>query len=160
MPTKSALPPNLARRIFYSEGHPTRAGRVANRLMAIWSGLGLPPSLQAVLEVKRRQSGRKQTLPVVIARVDGERYLVSMLGPNSEWVKNVLARDGKAALRRGRREKVRLVPVPVGERAPILKEYVRIAPGGRRHFPTPVGAPLSDFEAIADRYPVFRIEPR
>jgi len=36
---------------------------------------------------------------------------------------------------------------------------VRIALSGRQHFPLPVGAPLSDFEAIAERYPVYRIDP-
>jgi dienelactone hydrolase len=43
--------------------------------------------------------------------------------------------------------------------APILREYVRIASSGRQHFPLPVGAPLSDFEAIAEHYPVYRIDP-
>jgi hypothetical protein len=36
---------------------------------------------------------------------------------------------------------------------------VRIAKSGRQHFPLAVGAPLSDFEAIAERYPVYRIDP-
>lgn len=44
-------------------------------------------------------------------------------------------------------------------REPILREYVRIAPSGRPHFPLPVGAPLSDVEAIAGQYPVYRIDP-
>jgi hypothetical protein len=30
----------------------------------------------------------------------------------------------------------------------------RVASSGRRHFPVAPGAPLSEFEAIADRYPV------
>jgi hypothetical protein len=36
---------------------------------------------------------------------------------------------------------------------------VRIALSGREHFPLPAGAPLSDFEAIAGQYPVYRIDP-
>jgi hypothetical protein len=44
-------------------------------------------------------------------------------------------------------------------RAPILREYVRIAPSGRQHFPLAIEAPLSDFDAIAGRYPVYRIDP-
>jgi hypothetical protein len=35
---------------------------------------------------------------------------------------------------------------------------VRIATSGRRHFPLSVDAPLADFEAIAERYPVYRID--
>lgn len=128
--------------------------------MGWWSGLGLPPSIQATLETRGRRSGARRTCPVVIATVEGERYLVSMLGPQSEWVLNVQASGGMARLKRGRRERIRLVEVPPTERAPVLREYVRIAPGGRRHFPLEVGAPLSEFEAIAGRYPVFRIESR
>jgi hypothetical protein len=44
---------------------------------------------------------------------------------------------------------VRLVPVPPEERANILREYVRVASSGRKHFPLPIGAPLADFAAIA-----------
>jgi hypothetical protein len=62
-------------------------------------------------------------------------------------------------IRQGRRRRVHLVPVPPEERAPILREYVRIAPGGRRHFPLPVGAPLGEFEKIAGAYPAYRIDP-
>jgi hypothetical protein len=83
-----------------------------------------------------------------------------MLGPQSEWVQNVEAAGGEAVLRHGKRTPIRLTPVPPEQRAPVLREYVRIAPGGRQHFPLAVGAPLSDFAAIADRYPVFRIDPR
>ncbi len=96
---------------------------------------------------------------MVIATVEGKRYLVSMLGPESDWVKNVEAAHGDAAIRQGRRRRVRLEAVLPEQRAPILREYVRIAPSGRRHFPLPVAAPLSDFEAIAGRYPVYRIDP-
>jgi hypothetical protein len=51
------------------------------------------------------------------------------------------------------------VLVPPEQRAPILREYVRIAPSGRQHFPLPVDAPLAAFAAIAERYPVYRIDP-
>jgi deazaflavin-dependent oxidoreductase (nitroreductase family) len=123
-----------------------------------WSGIGLPPKFMAVLEVRGRKSGRTRSNPVVIATVEGKRYLVSMLGPGSDWVKSVEAADGDAVIRQGRRRRVHLVAVPPEQRAPILREYVRIASSGRQHFPLPVGAPLSEFEAIAGRYPVYRID--
>ncbi len=113
----------------------------------------------AALEVRGRASGRRRSVPVVIATVEGHHYLVSMLGPRSDWVKNVEAAHGDAVLRQGRRRRVRLEPVPPEQRAPILREYVRIAPSGRQHFPLPVGASLAEFAAIAERYPVYRIVP-
>jgi deazaflavin-dependent oxidoreductase (nitroreductase family) len=146
-------------RLFYRNWRPTRIGRWANRFSCWWSGLGLPPRSQAALEVSGRTSGRRRSNPVVIATVEGKRYLVSMLGPRSDWVKNVEAAHGDAVIRQGRRRSVHLVPVPPERRAPVLREYVRIASSGRRHFPLPVGAPLSDFEAIAEHYPVYRIDP-
>lgn len=147
-------------RLFYRDWHPTRLGQVVNRLSGWWSALGLPPSIQAVIEVRGRVSGRSRSTPVVIATWEGQRYLVSMLGPGSEWVKNVEASGGVAVIRRRKRENVRLVPIPTAdERAPVLREYVRIAASGRQHFPLRVGAPLSEFEAIAGRYPVYRIDP-
>ena len=146
-------------RLFYRDWRPTRLGRWVNRLQGWWAGLGLPPSYQAVLEVRGRTSGQRRANPVVIATVAGTAYLVSMLGPQSDWVKNVEAARGDAVLRPGRRRRVHLVPVPPEERAPVLREYVRLAPSGRQHFPLPVGAPLTAFAAIAARYPVYRIDP-
>ena len=144
-------------RLFYRNGHPTRLGRWVNQFWCWWSGLGLPPKFQAALEVDGRKSGRKRSNPVVIATVEGKRYLVSMLGPESDWVKNVEAAHGDAVIRQGRRQRVHLALVPWEERAPILREYVRIASSGRRHFPLSVNAPLADFEAIAKCYPVYRV---
>ena len=99
--------------------------------------IGLPPKFMAVLEVRGRKSGRRRSNPVVIATVAGGRYLVSMLGPGSDWVKNVEAAHGDAVIRQGRRRPVHLVAVPPQQRAPILREYVRIASSGRQHFPLP-----------------------
>jgi deazaflavin-dependent oxidoreductase (nitroreductase family) len=146
-------------RLFYRDWRPTRLGRIANRITGWWAAAGLPPSFQQTIEVRGRTSGKPRTSPIAVATVEGRRYLVSMLGPGSEWVKNVRAGGGEAVLKHGRRERVRLVEVPPEERAPILQEYVRIATSGRTHFPVQRGAPLEEFAAIADRYPVFRIDP-
>jgi deazaflavin-dependent oxidoreductase (nitroreductase family) len=144
-------------RLFYRDWRPTRIGRWINRLASWWSGLGLS-SRVAVLEVRGRASGQRRSTPVVIATVEGKRYLVSMLGPGSDWVKNVEATHGDAVLRQGRRRPVHLVGVPPAERARILSEYVRVATSGRHHLPVAVGAPLSEFQTIAERYPVYRID--
>ncbi len=159
----SSRPPDPAEkrfvyRAFYRDWKPTRLGRWVNRLQGWCSGLGLPPRIVAALEVRGRRSGRIRSNPVVVATVDGERYLVSMLGPDSDWVKNVGAARGDAVIRRGRRERVHLVAIPPERRAKVLREYVRIAPAGGQHFPVRAGAPLGEFEKIAEGYPVFRID--
>jgi F420H(2)-dependent quinone reductase len=107
-------------RLFYRDWRPTRLGRWVNRISGWWSGFGLPPKFQAVLEVPGRTSGRRRSNPVVIATVEGRRYLVSMLGPESDWVKNVEAAHGDAVICQGRRRRVHLAAVPPEQRAPIL----------------------------------------
>ena len=54
-----------------------------------------------------------------------------MLG-DCEWVKNVRT-QGEAYIISGRRRKARFEEVPVEGRAPIIKEYLRLAPGARPH---------------------------
>ena len=149
---------NFFMRQLYRNWRPTRLGRWMNRCMAWWSALGLPPKFQAVLEVKGRKSGRIRSNPIVITTVAGRQYLVSMLGPESDWVKNVEAAHGDVVIRQGLRQKVHLTFVPPDQRAPVLKEYVRLAPSGAQHFPLTASAPESDFAAIAESYPVYRID--
>lgn len=110
------------------------------------------------LEVRGRRSGRLRSFPVVVADHDGERYLVAMLGEGANWVANVRAANGRAVLRHGRREAVRLQEVDLEGRAPILKRYLQLAPGARAHIPVDPNGSLADFAQIAAHYPVFRIE--
>jgi deazaflavin-dependent oxidoreductase (nitroreductase family) len=146
-------------RLFYRGWRPTRFGRWVNRIQCWYSGLGLPPAFQVALGVRGRKSGRTRWTAVGVATVGGKQYLVSMLGPDSDWVKNVEAAHGDAAIRHGRRRNVHLALVPTEQRPPIIREYVRLARSGRRHFPLGATAPLSEFESIAGRYPVYRIDP-
>jgi hypothetical protein len=99
-------------------------------------------------------------LPVVIAEVGGERYLVSMLGQDVNWVRNVRAAGGDAVLRHGRREAVRLVEVPADARPPVLRRYLEVAPGARAHVAVDRRAPVQAFEKVATAIPVFRVTAR
>jgi deazaflavin-dependent oxidoreductase (nitroreductase family) len=115
--------------------------------------------LQTTLEVPGRRTGKLTATAVVPVTLDGERYLVSMLGDRSEWVRNVRAAGGAAVLHHGARVRVRLELLPVDERAPVIKRFVRRAIGGRPHIPVRPDAPVDEFAMVAARYPVFRIVP-
>jgi hypothetical protein len=141
----------------YRGGRPNRLASVLNRGWAFIHGLGIAPNYLVTLEVTGRRSGRTISLPLVMTVIDGERYLVSMLGTEAGWVRNVQAAEGKAVLRHGRREDVRLEEVPVEKRAPILKVYLHKAPGAREHVLIDKDAPLAEFERVAAQYPVFRV---
>jgi hypothetical protein len=116
-----------------------------------------PPKRLVTLEVPGRRTGRLLSFPLVVAEHRGERYLVAMLGQDSNWVRNVRAADNRVVLRHGRRETVRLVEVDPGLRAPILRRYLQLAPGARPHFSVTRQAPLAEFERIAAAYPVFLV---
>ena len=148
------------KRWLYRGGRPNRVAAVINRCSAVIHALGVAPSCWVTLEVVGRRSGRVVRLPLVVAVVAGERYLVSMLGEKVDWVRNVRAASGSVTLRHGRREEVQLEEVPVDRRAPVLKAYMKRAPGARAHFPVHKQAPLSEFERVAAQFPVFRVVPR
>ena len=143
----------------YRGSRPNRVARVLNWPSELAGRWGLVPTRLVTLEVAGRRSGRPVRLPLVPVHLDGERYLVCMLGPDTNWVRNVRAAGGAAVLHRGRSEAVRLVDVPVPQRAPIIARYLDVAPGARPHLPATRGAPLADIAAVADRIPVFRVTP-
>ncbi|HEX6121534.1 MAG TPA: nitroreductase/quinone reductase family protein, partial [Ktedonobacterales bacterium] len=148
------------RQWMYRGQRPNWLARLLNRVDATLGSWGVGAKYGLVtLEVTGRTSGQVVSLPVAIAVVDGQRYLVSMLGDNVQWVKNVRAAGGRAVIRSGGREEVRLEEVPIDERAPILKAYLRRAPGARAHVPVSQHAPLAEFERIAGAYPVFHVAP-
>ena len=148
------------RKWLYRGGRPNRVARLADRFTAALSARGVGPDYLVTLEVPGRRSGRTVSLPIVVADVRGERYLVSMLGEGVNWVRNVRAAGGDATLRHGRREEVRLEEVAPERRAPVLQAYLRRAPNARVHIPVDKDAPLTDFERVAGRFPVFRVAPR
>jgi deazaflavin-dependent oxidoreductase (nitroreductase family) len=147
-------------RWFYAGGRPNRVARLLDRATAAISARGIGPDRLVTLEVSGRRSGRIYSLPLVVAVVGGERYLVSMLGEGANWVRNVRAAGGDAVLRHGRREEVRLEEVAPDRRAPVLKAYLKRAPNAKAHMPIDEDASLPEFELVASRFPVFRVAPR
>jgi hypothetical protein len=142
----------------FRSGRPNGSARVLSGLLGIAFGAGIGPNQAATIEVRGRKTGRKISFPVVVVDYEAERYLVAMLGDRTNWVRNVRA-DNHAVLRQGRREKVSLVEDFSGNRAAILRRYLELGAGARPFFPIDRRAPLSDFEAIVEEYPVFRVAP-
>ena len=144
-------------RWLYRGRRPKWIARILNRATAAVASSGVASNYLATLEVTGRKSGRTASLPVVIAVVDGQRYLVSMLGENVQWVHNVWAAGGRAVLRSGGREEIQLEEVPADQRAPILRAYLQRAPGARPHVPVNKDAALTEFQKVALAFPVFRV---
>ncbi len=139
----------------------SRANATARRLARLWAAifsLGLAPRRWVTLEVTGRQSGRVTRFPLGMARLNGRWYLVSMLGERCNWVRNVRAAHGLVVLRHGRASRCLLVEVPVADRPPVLRQYVRQVPGARPHVPVSRNADVGEFASIAPRYPVFLVQ--
>jgi hypothetical protein len=154
--------------IFYREGRPTRAGRSLNRAWSRLTSTGLLPEYwpgrpagPATIETIGRASGLTCSNMVTWVEYEGSRYLVSMLGERTDWVRNARAAGGEAFIRRGRREPVRLVEIPAEHRAPIIQEWYKITwTSTRPHLGIDPKAEIQEFERIAAAHPVFRIAPR
>jgi hypothetical protein len=130
----------------------------ANKIIMLLNRLGLPIGSQHILSIPGRKSGKLYSMPVSLLTVAGRRYICTV--GETGWVKNARV-SGWGLLVRGRRqERVALVELPVGERAPILREFPRQVPHGVQFFELVLGIPNDPeaFAAAALRCPVFRID--
>jgi hypothetical protein len=133
------------------------------RAIPWYTSLGLTKNTVTV-EVPGRLSGKPIRVSLTTVSYAGSRYVVSLYD-QSQWVKNVRAAQGRVVLLSGSRKPVRLAEIPVTARAPILLGYVQQrafshsgAESARIFFGLDPNPTLRQMEAIADRYPVFRIE--
>lgn len=134
--------------------------RALNGLVGLLVGrLGLPLPGVRMLRVHGRRTGRLRSVPVVVLRLEGRRYLVAPRGA-TDWAAN-LASAGWGELRRGRRtERMRAIPVDGDERARAIAAYVRrFGWLTGRFFELPRRPSPAEARAVADRHPAFRVVP-
>ncbi len=140
----------------YPGGRPSPEAKAIHRRFAAGPLPRVPP-IASVLEVPGRHNRRTTHVPLVIVRYRGWWYLVSMFGDQSNWVKNVRASAGEVVLTHGRRRPVRLVEVPIADRARIIRRYLLFAIGARPHMHVMWSDPLSKFRTVEAVYSVFRV---
>jgi len=128
---------------------------------------GLAPGDAVTLEVRGRKSGKIRRTPVIWLKHRGDEYLVALAG-ESNWVRNVRAAGGLAAIRRRGTHQVRLIELPVEQRPPIIDAYLKR--NGRQgtkagtneaqyYFGLSEKPSLQEITPIAEFYPVFKVEP-
>jgi deazaflavin-dependent oxidoreductase (nitroreductase family) len=132
-----------------------RVGRVLGPLL----NAGVPLGPLWLMDTRGRKTGALRTVPVVVLRCDGQRWLVSVFGETG-WVRNL--RVAKSAqLRRGRRvEKIEALEVRDKRRAVAamrLRRSFRLIPFVRDAFAAGPRDGAEAFEAEAGRHPVFLI---
>jgi deazaflavin-dependent oxidoreductase (nitroreductase family) len=142
---------------FYNR--PSTLTRKSNSFFGWLGGMGIGPKKMVQLTVKGRKTGQPRTVAVNIVEYDAKRYLVAPRG-NTEWSRNAMAAGGEAVIKHGKAEDVRLMDVPVAERGPIIQKYVKETAVVRGEFGLKADCTLEEAQAIADKHPTFRIDPR
>ncbi|BBX88528.1 nitroreductase family deazaflavin-dependent oxidoreductase [Mycolicibacterium boenickei] len=114
-----------------------------------------------VLTVTGRKTGKPRSTPVTPMTVDGHRYIVGGL-PKGDWAANARA-AGEATVHQGRKDqRVRVVEIPVEQARPLLRQFPVLVPTGvgfMRNAGLVTGPNPDEFEALAGRCPVFRLDP-
>lgn len=134
--------------------------RALNGVVGLLVGrLSLPLPGVRMLRVHGRRTGRLRSVPVMVLRLDGRRYLVAPRGA-TDWAANLRA-AGWGELRRGRgTERVRAIPVDGDERARAIAAYVRrFGWLTGRFFDLPRRPSTDQARVVADRHPTFRVVP-
>ncbi len=133
--------------------------KFANPVIVALQRRGVVIGTMRLLVVPGRKSGQLRTTPVSPLMVEGERYIIAGL-EEADWVKNARV-AGWGILARGReQERVNLMELPLQDRAPVLRAFPNRVPHGVRFFRQLYGicGTPQEFEALASRCPVFRVE--
>ena len=132
---------------------------VFNRLVALFTRLGLSVWGSRVLEVRGRTSGEWRRTPVNLLTHEGQRYLVAPRG-HTQWVRNLRV-SGEGRLLLGRRVETFTAAEIADDdtKVPILRHYLERWKAEVGVFFEGVGPDSSDEElrAIAPRHPVFHL---
>jgi len=129
--------------------------RLENAVLSAAIRLGIAPRGMRLVAVRGRKTGAMHENPIQPIEVDGKRWLVAPFG-KVNWALNA-RKAGMVRLRRGRSaEFLRVREADAVESAPVLRAYLK---GGytRDYFDVTVNSPLADFEAEANRHPVFLV---
>lgn len=138
---------------------PGAVDRLFARAFVALVRIGLVRGHFYVLEVRGRKSGRVISLPVDPVEIGGKRYLVCARG-ESNWVRNARSAGEVVLARAMRRRRFVVSELPPNIRPPILKAYLDLfAAEVQRFFPVPKGSPVEAFDALAQHYPVFELQP-
>lgn len=130
------------------------APKTINRIVKFINRMGVGRS--ETLYSTGRKSGEQRSVPVSPIDVEGNTYIVAPYGEVG-WVHNVRA-NPDVELGSGREVRpCRLIEV-TGQAANVAQAYWERETFPRRYMDLPEDPTLADFEAVADRFPVFRIE--
>lgn len=146
--------------------------RFSNAINAFLVRWGIQMGSTSLLMVRGRKSGRLIETPISIFVQEGKRYLIAPYGVVN-WVRNLRAAGGEAALIRGRNsEKIEAVELEPASAALVFREAMRSGPEGiptvfarmyvrftlSKYMSIAVDASLEEFEREVLAHPVFLVQ--
>ena len=132
---------------------------ILNSLIKGLTRMGVSVWGSRVLEHRGRTTGELHHVPVNLLTIEGRQYLVSPRG-ETQWVRNVRHAGGHMVLILGRRhQQYTAKEIPVADRVPILRAYLRRWKFEVGMFFDGVTPDSTDAEwaAVAADHPVFEI---
>ncbi|OBI58188.1 nitroreductase family deazaflavin-dependent oxidoreductase [Mycobacterium sp. E796] len=131
-----------------------------NQVMMGMQKLGIVAGPVRVLTVPGRNSGQPRSTPVTPFTLDDSRYLVGY--SQADWVRNARAAS-TGTIKRGRKsERVAFAELSAEQARPVLRAFPEKVPRGvgfyKRSGLVQRGT-ADEFEALAGRCAVFRLEP-
>lgn len=144
-----------------SDLRPPRYLKPMNRVVKGLQKLGVRTGPAMVLTVPGRKSGKPRSTPMTPFEFQGDLYTVAGF-PRADWALNARA-AGAGTLSRGRKSRpVKIIELSTDEARLVLRAFpteVPIGVGfGKRTGLVSEGTP-DEFEALAGRIPVFRLDP-
>ena len=132
---------------------------VFNRVVAVFTRLGVSVWGSRVLRVRGRKSGEWRASPVNLLTYEGKQYLVAPRG-HTQWVRNIRASGGGELVLGNKTQTFRAVEIPDDEKVPILRDYLRRWKFEVGMFFGGVSADSSteELRKIAPDHPVFRVD--
>lgn len=144
-----------------SDPTPPRYLKQMNKVVKAMQKLGIKTGPAMVLTVPGRKSGRPRSTPMTPFELEGHLYTVAGF-PKADWALNARA-AGVGTLSRGHKSRpVKIVELSVDEARPVLRAFPTQVPVGvgfgKRSGLVQEGTP-DEFETLAGRIPVFRLDP-
>lgn len=131
--------------------------KAVNSLARFLAKRGKGPASELIVE--GRSSGERRTAMVTPVETNGMTYVVAPYGAVS-WVLNLRANPEVGLARGGATPRFTATEVGANEAVPVLAEYYeQNAKYVAQFMDIPPEPTAEDLAAVADQYPVFRLDP-
>ncbi len=137
---------------------PTIAERWFNKVFGFFAGRGIGLSHNYQLSALGRKTGKRYSTPVNLTYIDGETFLVSPRG-ETQWIHNIRS-SGELWLKRGADNALyRVDEIEGPQKIDVLRVYLsRYNKTVQRFFAVQPGSREEEYEKIAHRHPVMRVQ--